>query len=77
MRRRRISGARRSRANECARGAFPERGLGRAKALPDVCRAERDSGVTPERRQVRFGTAKAVSVFPQYTNLVSSVRAST
>ena len=35
-----------------AKGAFPERGLGRAKTLPDACRAQRDSGVT--RRVTRF-----------------------
>jgi len=43
---------RRSRANECAKGAFPDRGLGRAKTLPDDGCAQRDSGVTPERHQV-------------------------
>ena len=39
-----------------AKGAFPEHGLGRAKTLPDACRAERDSGVTPERH-LRRGRA--------------------
>jgi len=35
-----------------AKGAFPERGLSRAKTLPDAGRAQRDSGVTPERHHV-------------------------
>ena len=35
-----------------ATGAFPERGLSRAKTLPDAYRASRDSGVT--RSVTRF-----------------------
>ena len=34
------------RANECAGGASPERGLGRAKTPPDDGCAQRNSGVT-------------------------------
>ena len=41
-----------SRANKRARGAPPERGLGRAKTLPDPGCAQRNSGVTPVRRQI-------------------------
>jgi len=35
-----------------AEGAFPERGLSRAKTLPDAGRAQRDFGVTRERHHV-------------------------
>jgi len=35
-----------------AKGAFPERGLSRAKTLPDAGCAQRNSGVTPERHEI-------------------------
>ena len=41
------------RANERAGGAFPERGHGRAKTLPDLCCAQRNYGATQRVAQSR------------------------
>ena len=47
-----------------AKGALPERGLGRAKTPPDACRAQRNSGATPERHQVVGMRVERSGVFP-------------